>query len=125
MITSDVLTSAIGLEHAPQDFMIVISLLAMKLLLRWMGKPILGMSDHTRLKINRLRTLISNELQSGKGHVWAALFGGCQIVGPYFFEGNVNGNSYLAMLNEFVVPNIRDQLGVGHNGCFTRGKNSD
>ena len=60
VITSDVLTSAIGLEHAPQDFMIVISLLAMKLLLRWMGKPLLGMSDHTRLKINRLRTLISN-----------------------------------------------------------------
>jgi hypothetical protein len=60
VITSDVLTSAIDLEHAPQDFMIVISLLAMKLLLRWMGKSILGMSDHTRLKINRLRTLISN-----------------------------------------------------------------
>ena len=32
--TSDVLISAIGLEHARQDFMIVISLLAMKLLLR-------------------------------------------------------------------------------------------
>jgi hypothetical protein len=76
-----------------------------------MGKPILGMSDHTRLKINRLRTLISNGIA---GHVWAALFGGCQIVGPYFFEGNVNGNSYLAMLNEFLVPNIRDQLGVGN-----------
>jgi hypothetical protein len=60
VITSDVLTSAIGLEHARQDFMIVISLLAMKLLLRWMGKSILGMSDHTLLKINRLRTLISN-----------------------------------------------------------------
>ena len=61
----------------------------------------------------------------GKVTVWAALFGGCQIVGPYFFEGNVNGNSYLAMLNEFVVPNIRDQLGVGNNGRFTRVKNSD
>jgi hypothetical protein len=32
--TSDMLTSAVGLEHARQDFMIVISLLAMKLLLR-------------------------------------------------------------------------------------------
>ena len=30
--------------------------------------------------------------------VWAGLFEGCQIVRPYFFEGNVNGNSYLAML---------------------------
>ena len=37
----------------------------------------------------------------------------------------MNGNSYLAMLNEFVVPNIRDQLGVGNNGRFTRGDNSD
>jgi hypothetical protein len=61
----------------------------------------------------------------GKVTVWAGLFGGCQIVGPYFFEGNVNGNSYLAMLTEFVVPNIRDQLGVGNNGRFTRGKDSD
>ena len=51
--------------------------------------------------------------------VRAGLFGGCQIVGPYFFEGNVNGNSYLAMLNEFLVTNIRDQLGVGNNGRFT------
>jgi hypothetical protein len=32
--TSDMLTSAVGLEHARQDFMIVISLLAMKLLIR-------------------------------------------------------------------------------------------
>lgn len=53
--------------------------------------------------------------------VWAGLFGSGQIVGPYFFEGNVNGNSYLAMLDEFVVPNIRDQLGIGNNGRFTRG----
>ena len=42
----------------------------------------------------------------GKVIIWAGLFGRCQIVGPYFFEGNVNGNSYLAMPNEFVVPKI-------------------
>jgi hypothetical protein len=62
VITSDVLISAVGLEHARHDFMILISLLAMKLLLRWIGKSILGMSDHTRLKTNRLRTLISNRI---------------------------------------------------------------
>ena len=68
---------------------------------------------------------IQTELQSGKGHRLGRSLRGCQIVGPYFFEENVNGNSYLAMLNEFVVPNIRDQLGVGNNGRFTRVKNSD
>ena len=52
------------------------------------------MSDHTRLKINRL-------------------FGGCQIVGPYFFEGNVNRNLYLAMLNElFQILEINWELGI-------------
>lgn len=53
--------------------------------------------------------------------VWAGIFGNGRIVGPYFFEGNVDKNSYLAMLDEFVVPNIRNQLGMGNNGRFTRG----
>ena len=100
-------------------------ILAMKLLLRWMGKSILRMCDHTRLEINSLRTLISNGIaireRSPFGQVSSRL-SNCRTI---FFEGNVNGNSYLAMLNEFVVPNIRDQLGVGNNGRFTRVKNSD
>lgn len=29
------------------------------------------------------------------------------IVGPYFFQGSVNSNSYLNMLNEFVMPDLR------------------
>ena len=38
--------------------------------------------------------------------VWAGLCGNGLIVGPYIFEQNVNGHSYLAMLNEFVFPNL-------------------
>jgi hypothetical protein len=32
------------------------------------------------------------------------------ILGPYFFEGNVTGNTYLAMIDNFVVPNIEVDL---------------
>ena len=38
--------------------------------------------------------------------VWAALCGNGVIIGPYFFEGNVNGIVYLRMLNEFVFPQL-------------------
>ena len=40
--------------------------------------------------------------------VWADLIGSGEILGPYFFEGNVTGTTYLAMIDNFVVLNIRD-----------------
>jgi len=38
--------------------------------------------------------------------VWCGLTS-CGIIGPYFFEGNVTGQSYLAMLNDFLWPQIK------------------
>jgi hypothetical protein len=38
-------------------------------------------------------------------------------VGPYFFDGNVNGIAYLRMLNEFVFP----QLAVNFNNQYWEG----
>ena len=38
--------------------------------------------------------------------VLAGLCGNGLIVGPYIFEQNVNGHSYLAMLNKFVFPHL-------------------
>ena len=32
------------------------------------------------------------------------------IIGPYFFEGNVNGIAYLRMLNEFVFPQLAEHF---------------
>jgi hypothetical protein len=40
--------------------------------------------------------------------VWAALCGNGLVLGPYFFEQNVNGIAYLRMLNEFVFPQLAE-----------------
>jgi hypothetical protein len=53
--------------------------------------------------------------------VWAGLIGSGEILGPYFFEGNVTGNTYLAMIDNFVVPNIRDRFEERNNGRLARG----
>lgn len=37
--------------------------------------------------------------------VWAGIIGD-SIIGPYFFEGNVTGNSYLDLLGNFVLPEL-------------------
>ena len=42
--------------------------------------------------------------------VWAAVCGNGLIIGPYFFNGNVNGNAYLLMLNEFVFPQLAEHF---------------
>lgn len=55
-----------------------------------------------------------------KVSVWAGICGNGTLVGPYFFPNNVNGRSYLEMLENFVFPclfrnyniqNINDGLG--------------
>ena len=39
--------------------------------------------------------------------VWAAICGNGTLLGPYFFEGNVNGVSYLQMVENFALPLLR------------------
>ena len=36
--------------------------------------------------------------------VWIGLCGNGNILGPFFFDGNVNGQSYLNLLNDEVMP---------------------
>ena len=50
--------------------------------------------------------------------VWAGLIG---FWDQYFFEGNMTGNTYLAMIDNFVVPNIRGRFEERNNGCLARG----
>ena len=45
--------------------------------------------------------------------VWAGLIGSGEILGPYFFEGNVTGNTYLV--------NIRGRSEERNNGRLARG----
>ena len=49
--------------------------------------------------------------------IWAALCGNGVILGPYFFDQNVNGLAYLRMLNEFVFP----QLAIHFNNQYWEG----
>ena len=39
--------------------------------------------------------------------VWAAICGNGALCGPYFFDGNVSGQSYLEMIDNFALPNLR------------------
>ena len=42
--------------------------------------------------------------------VWAGVCGNGLILGPYFFDANVDGLSYLRMLNDFVFPQLANHF---------------
>ena len=42
--------------------------------------------------------------ERGKLIAWAGLCGNGGILGPFFFDGNVNGRSYLEMINNLILP---------------------
>ena len=50
--------------------------------------------------------------------VWMGLCGSGHVLGPFFFDGNVNGQNYLEMLSEQVFPELinafGDQFRDGH-----------
>ena len=52
--------------------------------------------------------------------VWVGLCGNSAIIGPYFFDGTVNGRKYLDMLETFVFPSITNayQADHGNDGLF-------
>ena len=53
--------------------------------------------------------------------VWAGLVGNGALIGPFFFDGNVNQASYLELLNERVFPGlVREFNGQFVNGSFSR-----
>jgi hypothetical protein len=51
--------------------------------------------------------------------VWVGMIGNNHIIGPYFFQQNVNGQSYLQMINQYVVPALA-RYGLGRNGAIPR-----
>ena len=40
--------------------------------------------------------------------VWSALCGNGELLGPYFFDGNIDGETYFHMLNVQVVPDLNN-----------------
>ena len=52
---------------------------------------------------------------------WVGLCGDGSLIGPYFFEGSVNGQNYLVMLNEEIFPQLVHKFGSQfENGHFVR-----
>ena len=47
-----------------------------------------------------------------KLHVWAGICGNGTLLGPYFFDRNVNGRTYLDMLNTNVFPQLQQNYNV-------------
>ena len=43
--------------------------------------------------------------------VWMGLSGSGHIIGPFFYEGNLNGNAYPQMLNEEIMPRLFELYG--------------
>ena len=43
--------------------------------------------------------------------VWMGLSGSGHLIGPFFYEGNLNGNAYLQMLNEEIIPRLFELYG--------------
>lgn len=52
--------------------------------------------------------------------VWLGIVGNGQIVGPFFFEGNVDGENYLNMINNDVAPVLDDIDVRDANGHYVR-----
>ena len=48
--------------------------------------------------------------------VWVGLCGNGKLIGPFFFEGSVNGVKYLEMLNEKVFPKLVELFGDQFDG---------
>jgi len=47
-----------------------------------------------------------------KINVWAALCGNGSILGPHFFENNLNGQDYLDLINDEIVPQMMETIVV-------------
>ena len=47
-----------------------------------------------------------------KVHLWAGICGNGTLLGPYFFDRNVNGQTYLDMLNANVFPQLQGNYNV-------------
>ena len=64
--------------------------------------------------------LVYDKPSSGeKSVVWIGLVRN-NLIRPYFLDGNVNGQAYLEMLNNFVLPQVENIFGVNQNGSIPR-----
>ena len=53
-------------------------------------------------------------------NVWVGLCGNGSLLGPFFFQGNLNGQDYLNLINESVVPAMEQIFPRQRRGAFRR-----
>ena len=53
--------------------------------------------------------------------VWIGLCGNGELIGPFFFDGYVNGEAYLQMLNDQIVRALAEHYVLQANGNFLEG----
>ena len=59
-------------------------------------------------------------MSRGKVSLWIGLCGYWNILGPFFFEGNMTGNMYLDMINNRIVPELEAIFQRRRRGAFRR-----
>ena len=52
--------------------------------------------------------------------VWCGLCGNGTLIGPVFFNGNLNGEAYLRLINEEIVPELEREFHRDADGTFPR-----
>lgn len=52
--------------------------------------------------------------------VFAAMVGNNNLIGPVFIQGNLNGQSYLGIINQHIVPELQRIFGLQNNGAIRR-----
>ena len=52
--------------------------------------------------------------------MWIGLCGSGELIGSFFFEGNVNGEAHPQMLNDQIVPALAERYALEANGILLR-----
>ncbi|VEN56924.1 unnamed protein product, partial [Callosobruchus maculatus] len=50
-------------------------------------------------------------------NVWMGI-GGNRLIGPFFIDGNLNGDKYLDLLNNYIIPALQNNGQLPHNLWF-------
>ena len=67
-----------------------------------------------------LEHAFSELMSREKLSVWIGLFGNEELIGPFFFKGNVSGEAYLQMLNDQIGPALVECYVLQAIGIFLR-----
>ena len=88
----------------------------------WMNGQVSSQNVHKYApKGNNLEFTYEVSASKLKLMVWMGVCGNGTVLGPFFFDGNVNGAKYLEMLNEEVFPILIAAFGHQFaNGSFSR-----